>query len=60
MKYQIVEISEYLININEYNTQEEALTCFRTWIEDAKKISSIKNQKNIHNKRIHNNNRMGK
>lgn len=36
MKYQVVEISEYLINVNEYNTAEEALTCFQTWIEDAK------------------------
>lgn len=36
MKYQVIEISEYLINVNEYNTAEEALVCFGTWIKDAK------------------------
>lgn len=41
MKYQVVEISEYLINVNEYKTIKEALTCFHTWIEDAKEYPQL-------------------
>lgn len=45
MKYQVVEISEHLININEYDTMEEALTCFKTWIKDAKEYPMLKIKK---------------
>lgn len=45
MKYQVVEISEYLINIKEYKTAEEALTCFHTWIEDAKEFPQLRIKK---------------
>lgn len=41
MKYQVVEIGKYLININEYNTIKEAATCFKTRVEDAKELPML-------------------
>lgn len=45
MKCQVIEISEYLINTNEYETIEEALTCFQSWIQDAKEYPQLKIKK---------------
>lgn len=45
MKYQVVEISEYLINVDEYDTIEAAATCFKTKIEEAKELPMLKIKK---------------
>ena len=45
MKYQVVEISKYLIYVNEYNTLEEAITCFQTKVENAKEYPMLKIKK---------------
>lgn len=45
MKYQVIEISEYLINTNGYETVEEALTCFKAWIEDANEYPALRIKK---------------
>lgn len=42
MKYQVVEINEYLINIKEYDSMEEAAIDFKTSIEDAKEFPMLK------------------
>ena len=42
MKYQVIEINEYLVNVNEYDKMEEAMKCFKTWIEDAKEYPMLR------------------
>lgn len=39
--YQVIEINEYLVNVNEYDNMEDAMTCFKTWIEDAKEYPQL-------------------
>lgn len=42
MKYQVIEISEYIINVNNYYKMEDAITCFKTWVEDAKEFPQLR------------------
>lgn len=45
MKYQVVEISKYLINIKDYKTANEAVTQFQTSIQDAKELPILNIEK---------------